>query len=69
MFGGILIVEECLVVVSNATTRRIKVERIESGNVVSPEISVFKGMKVPAVNSYVACIFLKNRAYLLGELD
>lgn len=61
--------EECKVVQSNSSTRTIRVQRLERDDAISIEIKVFKGVPVPAVNSYVVCSFSKGKGILIGEWE
>ncbi|WP_433595125.1 hypothetical protein [Lysinibacillus xylanilyticus] len=62
-------IEECQVVSVDEATRTIRVSRLESNDMVSGEIQVFKGTTLPKVNAYVACSFGNGKSYMIGEIE
>ncbi|MFI2133026.1 hypothetical protein ACH434_23705 [Lysinibacillus fusiformis] len=61
--------EECQVVNVDAAARTIRVKRLESNDMVSGEIQVFKGVVLPEIDATVVCSFANGKSYMLGELE
>lgn len=61
--------EECQVVNVDAAAGTIRVKRLESNDMVSGEIQVFKGTMLPEIDATVVCSFSNGKSYMLGELE
>ncbi|MGE8036830.1 hypothetical protein [Lysinibacillus sp. NPDC093692] len=61
--------EECQVVSVDEATRNIRVKRLESNDMVSREIQVFKGNELPEVDAHVVCSFTNGKGYMIGEIE
>ncbi|WP_036217013.1 hypothetical protein [Lysinibacillus sphaericus] len=61
--------EECQVVNVDPAARTIRVKRLESNDMVSGEIQVFKGAMLPEIDATVVCSFSNGKSYMLGELE
>ncbi|MGC7929815.1 hypothetical protein ACP3VS_14435 [Lysinibacillus sp. VIII_CA] len=61
--------EECQVVNVDPSARTIRVKRLESNDMVSGEIQVFKGTMLPEIDATVVCSFSNGKSYMLGELE
>ncbi|MCG7435572.1 hypothetical protein [Lysinibacillus fusiformis] len=61
--------EECQVVNVDAAERTIRVKRLESNDMVSGEIQVFKGTMLPEIDATVVCSFSNGKSYMLGEIE
>jgi len=53
----------------DAAARTIRVKRLESNDMVSGEIQVFKGAMLPEIDATVVCSFSNGKSYMLGELE
>ncbi|MBG9692708.1 hypothetical protein ABD91_18190 [Lysinibacillus sphaericus] len=61
--------EECQVVNVDPVARTIRVKRLESNDMVSGEIQVFKHTTLPEIDAFVVCSFSGGKSYMLGELE